>query len=214
MLRKINPIDILNQYMNGSFKALTMPKTEIVLSTGGVNVGNTVGTNYSSQVYRINDRSTNGYVIATTNQLAFDKTKCQVICPYCKRRDLDINKTIGIPVKMTVHQKTNVATYFTDGTYCHFGCAYSDLKRSLSTSRMYRDPLYMDSEQLLHSMYYRMYPSKKGHRINAAPDYRLLDENGGPLSSQQFDTESVKYMLVPNIAISPIKKQYLKLNVK
>ena len=115
---------------------------------------------------------------------------------------------------MTTSKEQEEVSFFVIDAFCDFGCAFSNLKRRTGESRMYRAPLYTNAEQLLYCMYYRMYPDRVGESIHEKPDWDLLRENGGPLTDEEFDSETSEYISVSSVVTLPIKKQYIKINTK
>lgn len=219
MLRRIDPVDILRKYLAGQFKNKKIPEKSVTISNTFVSLGKSLGTNPSSESYRLADKTNTGKVIVTTNHKTYQYEKDKnenrsterpkVLCQYCKR--LLTKDHPGIPIEMEVNERTGNAKFYVDGSFCHFGCAYASLKREIGVSKCYRDPLYMDSEQMLYCLYYRVHPDKRGSRINESPDWRLLDENGGPLSSKDFDAGTCEYVKIPQATLLPAKKQYIRL---
>ena len=219
MLRRVDPVDMLTRYLNSEYMFLTIPEEKVTMASY-VKMGKSLGNLPTEETYRISDNTVIGKTVITTNHSNYkyfkdkDEKKYDVVkprqrCIYCKR--IIVHEPIGIPLEMEYNNVDKNVRFYTDGTYCNFGCAYADLKRQLNVPRSYKDPLYMDSESMLYTMYYDMHPSKIGTRIIEAPDWRLLDENGGPLTSEQFDNNSYKYMQVPTLVTIPAKRQYIKL---
>ncbi len=108
--------------------------------------------------------------------------------------------------------ETDEATFTVIDPCCDFGCAFSYLKRITLGNRFYKGPLYMNAEQMLNCLYYRMHPDRYGEAIMEKPDPDLLRNNGGPLTDEEFDNSAAEYVSVPNVVILPAKKQFLKLN--
>ena len=222
MLRRIDPVLMLRRYLSGEFKNITPPKAKITMSNAFVNLNQRIGSDQTSEIYRFNDKTNSGQLVVTTNHEQYrhnkdinDGKESKKPIPYCQwcRREIK-GDPIGIPISMTVDRITNNATFDVEDTHDTFGCALAMLKRVYSCSRSYRDPLYMDAEQMLHCLYYRMYPDKKGTRIEEAEDWRLLRSNGGPLDDEEYDSKQYKYVKVPNVVTLPIKRQYIKLKLK
>ena len=221
MLRRINPVDILRQYLSGDFRNTTIPKNKVKFSSSFINLNQRIGTDQTSEMYRFSDKTNSGQVVVTTNhgnyQYAKDKNenkdakKPVVYCLWSKRKIK--GESIGIPIVMETNRYTNDVVFYTEDTYYNFACAFAGLKRLYSCHHMYKDPRYMDAEQLLHCMYYRMYPNKVGTRIKEAKDWRLLNTNGGPLSSEEYDSEEVEYVEVPGMVLLPVKRQYIRLTL-
>lgn len=130
-------------------------------------------------------------------------------CKYCKRGNM--KRPIGLPISMSRDGK-NVWFDVIDA-FCDFGCAFSHLKRRTGGARMYKGILYSNAEQLLHCLYYRVYPDRIGQSIKEKPEWDLLRENGGPLTNEEFDCETAEYIPVPSAILFPSKKQYMKLSV-
>ena len=223
MLRRIDPIEILSNYLKGNYKSLDLPKDKIETKKGILIIGKNTGKDKSYEIYRFTDKSNSKQTIITTNHISYkhaidqlnNKTNLTnpiIKCLYCRRFIKE--NPVGIPVSMESDLKNNIVKFNVDGNYCNFNCVYADLKRMVSVSRIYQDPLYMDSEQMLHVMYHKMYPEKCKERIIEAPDWRLLKENGGPLSDKEFDENSNNYIPLTSIVQVPIKRQFIKLSSK
>lgn len=222
MLRRIDPVLMLRRYLAGEFRQVSVPKGKVKFSTAFVNLNQKIGSDQTSEVYRFNDKTNSGQIIVTTNheQYKYSKetsngnTDIDKPIPYCGwcRREIK-HRPIGIPVLMEVDRHTGTVSFNVEDTYDKFGCALAALKRIYSCHHMYKDPKYMDAEQLLHTMYHKMYPDKIGTRIKEANDWRLCKFNGGPLTDDEFDSEQYEYVQIPNLVLVPVKRQYIKLNL-
>lgn len=215
-IRKIDAVKTLQRYLAGEFTQRSLPD-KIKTTGGNVSLGKAVGKDASSEIFRFVDRSNNNQTIVTTNHALYQhhanlankgvSEPPLLCCKYCKRRNL--KSPIGLPVSMEIVQTKAFFTVI--DAFCDFGCCFSFLKRNLSLRREYRGPLYMNSEQMLYTMYYRMYPEKVGERIREKPDWGLLRDNGGPLSDEEFDNGSARYVPVDSIVTFPGKQQYIKI---
>jgi len=221
MLRRIDPVIMLRRYLAGEFKNVKIPAAKVNVSSSFINLNQRIGTDQTSQTYRFSDKTNSGQIIVTTNheQYKYSKDKAEskstnrplAHCRWCRR---EIKTTpLGIPISMELNSNTNNVRFNVEDTYDTFGCAFASLKRIYTCHYMYKDPLYMDAEQLLHCMFYRMYPDKRGIRINEANDWRLLESNGGPLSDSEYDSDKYVYVTTPSIILAPVKRQYVKLRV-
>lgn len=229
MLRRIDPVDMLRRYLAGDLIKIEIPKDKISISSSFIDLSQRIGNDSSSRSYRFNDKTNSGQIIVTTNHNEFnsfkDLTEGKLAegklpegrqpekgkrwCLWSKREIT--GESIGIPIAMDIDRYTNKITFYVEDTYYNFGCAMAALKRNYLCHRHYKDPLYMDAEQMLHCMYYRLYPEKIGTRIVEAKDWRLLDLNGGPLTEEEYDSDQQSYIGIPNVVIIPIKRQYIKL---
>ena len=220
MLRRIDPITMLKKYLSGGFKNVTIPKNKIKITSSFVDLNRRIGTDQTCEIYRFNDKTNHSQVIVTTNhsnyQQVKDKTPKQINkCIWCRRNI--VGKPIGIPVEMELNRHTKETIFHVEDSYCnhnYFQCVFAGLKQLNSCHHMYKDPIYMDSEQLLHRMYYKIYPDRNKTRIKEAKHWRMLDINGGPLSSEQYDSETTEYIEIPNLILLPCKRRYIQLTIK
>lgn len=218
-IRKIDYKEMAINFFKGIYNDRKLPENKIKgNSESSISVfSKEIGTNNSSEVYRFKDKGNNIQTVFTTNHSSYssylDKSK-EVVhrCGYCKRSNMKC--PIGIPIEMEIDKTGQNVTFHVIGNYCDFGCALSYLKRKLSENRRYRGAHFMNSEQMLYCLFYRVYPSKSGENIKEKPDWELLRENGGCLTDAEFDSDSAEYIPIASVAIIPSKKQYLKLNIK
>ena len=218
-IRKIDPKIIATKFFKGDYNNRTLPENKIRTTTALVKIGREIGADKNSEIYSYKDRNNNNQIIYTTNHALYKYVSDTSVrdspilkCKYCKRGNM--KRPIGLPISMTI-DKTNpeqVCFHVVDA-FCDFGCAFTHLKRRTGESRSYRGPLYSNAEQLLHCLYYRVYPDRIGKTIKDKPDWDLLRENGGPLTNEEFDAEGSEYVPIPSMLLLPSKKQYLKLNI-
>lgn len=219
ILRRIDPVLILRKYLAGDYKNTIIPTEKITLSKAFLNVNSKIGNDQTSELYRFSDKTNSGQLIITSNHEQY-KYSCDTInndkpisyCKWCRREIKGI--PLGIPISMEKERNSNIVYFNVEDTYDTFGCALASLKRIYSCHYMYKDPLYMDAEQLLHCLYHKMHPNRLGTRIKEAGDWRLLKYNGGPLEDEEYDSEQYQYVQLTNIVTVPIKRQFIKLNIK
>lgn len=215
-IRKIDPKAIVQRFFNGEYGNRNLPTNKIKISTASVKMGKDVGQKESAEVFQFKDKNNNYQTIYTTNHVSYKQfseetnEKPIIKCKYCKRGNL--KNSVGLPI--AIEKKDGVIIYYIIDSFCDFGCAFSFLKRKNSESRLFRNSLYMNAEQMLYCFYYGVYPDKVGEKIKEKPDWDLLRENGGPLTNEEFDSDSTEYVHVPSIIMLPAKKQYIKLNTK
>ena len=234
MLRRVDPTDILKKYLAGEYKDYNISKNMVAMSNSFKNVHNNIGANQTFEIYKLNNKTSHGQIIVTTNHGQYNYNKQAnsastttnttnttttknnekrplAFCIWCRR---EIEGTpLGIPISMEIDKYQNRTIFAVENTFDTFGCALAMVKKIYGCNRMYKDPLYMDTEQLLHCMYYAMYPDKVDKRIEEAKDWRLLHCNGGPLSDNEYDSQKYQYIPMPSVVLSPIKRQYVKLSL-
>lgn len=225
-LRRIDPVSFLRRYLAGEFVNVKIPVKKIKISSF-VNLNQKIGTDQTSEIYKFRNKTNSGQMIVTTNHKNFhsktsqssnssqnQKTQITPVINYCIWcRRLIKDQPIGIPVSMEHNRKTKETVFYVEDSYCGFSCALAGLKRLRSCHRLYKDPMYMDADQMLHLMYHKAHQTKKGTRIVEAKNWRLLDINGGPLSDSEYDNKSIKYTELSNLVLSSVKRQYIKLKV-
>lgn len=77
--------------------------------------------------------------------------------------------------------ETQILNYYvTDGVFCSFNCCKAFIQMNS------KNPLYKQSENLLNKIYMNLFQIKDSFEIQPAPDWRLLESYGGPLSIDSF----------------------------
>lgn len=115
------------------------------------------------------------------------------------------------PLKAELVKKlidTGTMRFDVDGQFCTFECCFAGLKQLYPPYHLMRNPLYMDSEQLLRLLYSSIYPNAKSF-VQPAPDWRLLRDNGGPLEPKEFFSGTHIFIKTTNLVILPIKVEYV-----
>lgn len=217
LLKGVDPLKVLNDYLTGNHPTSRKPSASCTPSTL-ISLIPKYGTTPDSETYVYRDRTNYQKRIVTTNHDVFsqsdDPSTLPTVgkCMWC-RRELE-KSPVGIPttVKWTPDlsspsRRAGSLRFTVDGTYCTFECAYASLKYISPPIHLMRDPLYMDSEQLLRLMYSTCYPDSKKF-IQPAPDWRLLKDNGGPLTLQEFFSDCHRYVKTPNVVVHPIKIEF------
>lgn len=215
LLRGVDPIKVLNDYLQSKFCEIHLSKTQVPVSSPNLTIAPQHGTTPESETYVYRTKSNTQQVVVTTNHNVFMMVKASDgtvippggLCSWC-RGEIK-NNAVGLPVSITSNQKT--VTFQVDQPYyCRFECALSGLKRELSAFHLYRDPLYMDSEQMLRLMFKLMYP--EAGQLQSAHDWKLHQRNNGPLNDEEFYSGTHTYIRMPNIITLPVKVLYLRSN--
>jgi hypothetical protein len=219
LLRKIDPVKIREKYFNGEYASLTLPSTKINVTVPPnlMTMQPTLGTTPDCDVYTFRTKSNTLQTVATTNHQSYVILTTQGTtppqggeCDWCRLR-FD-HPALGIPVRIEEVRPDPTAEptliYYIDGCMCSFECCLAELKKHYSLSYRYRDPLYIDSEQMLRSLYAKVHP--KAGFLRSANDFQLLRANRGSLEATEFRDPKHIYERTPNIVVAPIKVQYLK----
>lgn len=213
LLRGIEPIKVLNDYLQGKFSQVTLPNSKIQISSSSITLAPQYGNNGDSETY-VYQHKINDHTIVTTNHDKYILSKGSDphelpkggCCLWC-RQNIEISP-VGIPVKIEkVFTNAKYHFYVDQPYYCRFECCFSGLKRDNPCCNIFRDPLYADSEQMLKLMFNILYPGKGP--LKEAHDWRLLKENNGPMPKEEYYSNTHCYYRTPNIIISPVKIEYL-----
>lgn len=211
-LRRIESDKILNNYVNGNYVSLTFPSKKINIITSTININKRLGKNSESEMYKFNNKSNNSNIIVTTNHENYkNDPNTKSFCKWCRKEIT--GQGIGIPISIDVNEQTGDIVVHCIDKCDTFECALALLKRIYGCNYVYKDPLYKDSDTLLHYVYHLMHPDKINERIKEAKDWSLLDINGGPLTSEEWESSKYEYVSVQGLVLSPVKRQYMKLSV-
>jgi hypothetical protein len=208
-IKSIDCKEITDKYLHGKYSTITKDYVK-VLGKPSIKSYNSVlttiknyGTNEDDGIFIRYDNIGNIEKVLTTNVESYrlyNGDGCLPIvgkCNWCQRPI--ILPPIGIPIKLD-HHGPLLIFHVDQPYYCRFECCYSGLRRD------FKDPLYMNSETLLKFLYSILYPNSD---LKQALDWRLLDINGGPLSSDEYDKETHIYKRTVNIILSPVKVIYM-----
>lgn len=210
VLRRLDPESVIQKYRSGFFSKLTTfpPKLSLRETTviQAKNVINHQGQGPLDESYIFRDKSNTVQNVVTTNHALFREMPPPYQCLNCGHQFE--HDPIGVPLRMkeTSNDNEKITQYISDGCHCTFECALSTIRRYYPTSRRYRDPLYMDSEQMLRHMFSILYPNEK---LQVAQDTRLLKPNG-PLSYETWSHKKHSYYRTTSIVLHPSKIQYLR----
>ncbi len=236
LLKGIDPIKILSDYIGGKYNNIDINlKPKIPKNVTPISIVPKYGTSTEDQIYIYKDKSNINQTVVTTNHEAYTRVKAyynneglqksQITrvsseperspeikeCMWC-RSEIK-TEALGIPISIEILQdretEEKAYVFHVDGNddYCCFECCFSGYKRLTPASTIYRDPLYMDTEQMLKFMYSCIYSNAPP--LKEAQDYRLLKRNNGPLTEKEFFSETHAYVRTSNVILLPAKIEYL-----
>lgn len=217
LLKGIDPVKVITNYLNRKYDSLRLPLTKITTATNftPVSLLPRYGDSVNDQTYIYRDKTNNQQIITTSNHYSYSIVRDNIengrpiqllVKGKCRWCHLELKvEPVGIPIKIEILGNRSYV-FHVDGQYCSFECCYAGLKRLNIPNPYYRDPLYMDSEQMLKLMYSVIYPN--AGRLREAPDWTLLKENDGPLDAKEFFNNSHIYQRTTNIILLPVKIEY------
>lgn len=203
-LRGIDGRNVTERYLKGEFQNLALPQEKKVKIQQAVSTERQGGNTPEYEIYTCSKHIGSVSYRVTTNHLSYDFfKKGQVrkggVCHWCKSRFE--HESVGIPVFMET--MNNKKIFHVDGMHCSYECAYSLLKKETECSLQFQNWNYRTSEQMLKIMFYTVYPNED--ELFSADDWRLLEENGGPLSRQEWSRKSHFHIEIPSIVLVPLK---------
>jgi len=186
--------DIYKKYLDGHYNDMTLDgiKSNRPKIQSKFKKKEFVSDNENKEKYVVTDNR--GIKISFVNV-----TNPTNICQWCRRTITEDKMSIPIQIHKT---PDNTDTVFNGhGTYCTFECAYADLNRTYK-----RNIIFRDSSTYLNFIFSRLHPSKV---LKQAPDFVLHQCNGGPLTDEEFHSETNKYYNIGRYKINDTTTTYI-----
>ncbi len=216
-LRGIDPQHVLEQYQAGKYRSVTLPKEKLQIHAVPAAVHPTYSNDPSAEIYALQMKNKSIQIIATTNNPQYNffnkegkKLPQGQFCQWCREEFTEEfmkkikGQVIGIPIRVTMIGDKIIC--HADGEFCRWSCEFAALK--WYNRILPRDPLYTNSEQLSHQIFFKMCPD--AGPLRSAPDFRLHQRFGGPLDDKNFHDSKYKYIRTGNVIYSPLKVEYLR----
>lgn len=134
------------------------------------------------------DESKERYVISDNRgiKISFiNVMKPSSVCQWCRRSMSKVEEKLSIPISIKPSDDNTNTTFLGFGTYCTFECCYADLNRTYKHNIKFKD-----SSAYLNFLFDRLHPNSN---LKQAPDFVLHESNGGPLSDEEFHSNSHTY---------------------
>ncbi len=211
-LRKVDPGEVMMMYHSGAFVNQKKPSSKIDIKSAPVI--STVDQKYDPTSSTYTCRNKNNLVVTFTgsnhrNFEIFNKNKVVMggRCEWC--RLIFTCEVIGCAVaykfeELLDEEIKQVHTFWTEGTFCHPRCCLAHIQ-AFGLGR--KDPFYINAERYLRFMYHLSNP---GEELMPSQDYRLLIENGGTLSKEDFFNGNIHYTRSSNVLLIPAKVEYIR----
>ena len=200
-LRGVDLPTLTNQYLEGNFVKLTTPLPIDVSSleeqpSNVVTINNKLtklsyefdpgcGRTFVCVGYKVCDKG-GGYAVLNPNQ--------ESSCMYCLRK-IDKNP-MGIPIRR--EQRDGKIYYHMIDIFCVFECIVAEIQRRINNS------LYSQSMEYASELF-TLCTGKDASKLRSASDHRLLKIYNGPMTWEEFHTNTTKYMEKPsNIYFLPV----------
>lgn len=225
VLRQVNVVDLIQRYNNGEFtKVAKPPSSKIDVVKSAPIMAPTYGKTMHEATCVIKDRMDKSIIIYTSNVNNFETfTKSNGTmpkggrCDWCRRTFTQESQGIPIAYKEEealrlgengVLVSQNYYAFWDEGTYCTYRCVLADIIKFKEVGPQQRDQLYLNSESALRFRFSLQYP--EAGPLKPAHDYRLLKENGGSLTDEEFDSDKYVYLRTSNVLLIPAKVAYIR----
>lgn len=211
LIKNCDPTDLYNKYKAGQFNRPIPQKTKL----------SSVNTKLKTNL--INDNKYQAVKFVMSNEQGVEKFKKSIHaardaqhrpqlmggrCDYCKQ-DFE-GEVIGYPLshepQYTIDNDNRYRIsylFWTEGTFCDYACCLGHLQRLNKT-----DPLIQDAEMLLKLMFQLEYG--KDAQLKKATDPKLLIDNGGTLSLEDWRNKQYEYVRTNNVLKIPTQVIYAK----
>jgi len=206
LLKNIDPYKVALNLLMGR---INVPTNRVNFNANVLKPDFIIGSDCTSEIYETSNSYGDKIRIVTVghgeynNHLNTTNKSDENICSWCRIKFT--TNPLVLPIKIQ-KMNNNIIVHGT-GKYCSFECAYARIKLQTNCNLHHRDFFYADSETLLLMLYHLYY--RNTDQLQPAPDWDLLDINGGPLTKEQYHSKVHYYSNVPNIILLPIKKEYM-----
>lgn len=207
VLRRLNPEAVLKRYREGFFRTYALPQRVALraITVQPAPLVSSHGQGPEDEIYGYRDKNNVNQTIMTTNHaICIGVVSPPYTCDNCRCQHTD--EGVGVPLRLAKGNNGEVIC-ITDGNNCTYECALSQIRRNYPNAIRYRDPQYIDSEQILKYLFRSTHPN--GGPLREAKDTRLLKPNG-PMDRQTWLSDTHTYQRTPNVVIIPSKAQYLQ----
>jgi len=221
VLRRISPKEISRKYNEGYFDEKEIPASRIRLSDVFHISSPNNGSSPEDPRFQFKDKNNAPVIVVTSNSknyTVYKQTKKFVdrprTCPYCLRRFE--HKPVPVVTKLEIEdiekpsnpgrKEVHYIFWTINVQCCSFACAFAWTKRE-----SYMHYRYKLAYEHLKTLFRFMHP---GETFCEAPCWRLLEDNGGPLSHEEFDKGYYRYKETSNMIFLPAKEEFIQIQLK
>lgn len=188
--------EIYKKYCEGHYNNLTLDK----IKDGRPKIVSKI----KKKEFVSEDVNKERYVIADNRgiKISFvNVMKSSTVCQWCRRKIEDKEQKVSIPISIQRTEDNSNTTFNSHGTYCTFECCYADLNKTYKHNIKFRN-----SSTYLNFLFERLYPNQ---RLKQAPDFVLHECNGGPLTDEEFHSDTHTYHNTGRYKINDVVSTYI-----
>lgn len=211
LLKRVDPQKVIQAYNDGAYRSISLPSLQserIVMET--MTAPTITGV---SKIFR--DKHNAVVLIHSTNNEAIKKLPMyKPRCFWCMQ-DLSTDPTKHVPIPTYMTTMNNVIYFETDagggggGCCCSFECALAFVRNFNHNrySNCIRGYANESKEMYLNILYKLCHPDKPP--LRPAPDFRLLQTNGGTMTVDEFLHNKTQLVPMPNVIINSTTMKYI-----
>lgn len=193
-IRGVTHREMFDSYSSGNFSEISLGRTLVQLEDNPIE---------DTDVKHLKTKKNHTMTI-----IMAEKTPCydengQPIepgrCDWC--RDIILGTPFGVPVRSKYDPTTKKTMYTCIGKVGHFECAKGLLSRYGNTG------IFLNSSQLLNALFELNYP---GETLGEVTDFKLHENWGGRLSSEEFHSHKYVYRPTDSCCIQYASLQYIR----
>jgi hypothetical protein len=227
VITRVDPLKIIRTIIQGTFKPciekISVQVKEIIPDIP-------IGPDNTFEVYEVINSNNKKLRVFTVNHVAYSRAKegfekygkysdsylkeLGLKCDWCRQPYSDI--PWQMPIRLDSLSEESVYVFHGEGSYCSEQCMYADYRALIRERSSREGPTYRETYTLikllrqLRSKYITGDVDAEGAEddLIAAPHWKLLCHNGGPLTEYDFYKNKKVYTETPNIVFLPTKRQY------
>ena len=200
-LQGVNVVDIMTKIINNDLMDLDIPDQKYIYNSKKLALSRTYGSYPHDTFYEIKIGGRKDKIVTLTSTCK-SGTK---FCDWCRR---DFNwDAIGIPICMINEEKSNIITFNVVGEHCTFECMYADASSYILKSPRMTSSIYADSDTLINVMFNLIHEDKE---LRVAPYWKLYNGGKGSLTTEEFFSNTHKYIPNGSVNIHPVRPEYCK----
>ena len=218
-LRGVDHNEVYAMYMRGDFSTRSSSSVKAedtkLVEKKITPLQKVYGADVSCSTYSFVDLKSNRFIYHMTGTTVFEFVKTNGVlptegkCVWCRR---SFKHTIlGTPIS-TVQDKITIyigmSPVLMNIFVCHFIDSACGDRCSYAWASYDPECIRCNSSEQVLMIRSMMHPDAPP--LVMAPDWRLLDSNGGSLTAEEFDGERCIYVKTPNVVMLPMKVPYLK----
>jgi len=210
-LTKVTPEEVLNKLLSGEYDELSLDDISFKLNLAFERKVEKLTISMNGKDFEERTISNGKKVcLAHLNVELYQEfikngvieTPKEYTCLWCRRKRVQ-EKPVRIPFLLVTDKKIGVTFVHVLYTTCSYNCGLAEIENRLE--RYPNDKNYQEAKLIFQLLFSRAYP---GIKFSPAPDYLLLEENGGPVPEEIYTSSFYKFKEDKSYVFVPAQKLY------